>query len=347
MRTPARGFTLVELLVVVAIIGVLVALLLPAVQAAREAARRVQCVNQLKQIVLAMHNHAGTHGVFPTGGIEPWPRIEDYQEGGRAYSVDRQGLGWAFQILPYLEEGAVHGLATTAQLTATPVAMYFCPSRRAPAQWTLTNTDDARWLIDYAGVTPLPSRSQLPSSNPGLADQYFNNAAPAGCIREMIWHQVGDFEPRDIPAGRRDDPFYNYWGVLVRGTFFRGGGAEYRTNYGRPVGFERITDGSSRTAVVFEKWVNPTTYDSGSRPADDYGWSDGWDWDALRLTICRPLQDTDAGAVANPSGLPVVSAGSAHPGVMNAALADGAVQTLALDIDIETLNRLGHRSDGE
>jgi prepilin-type N-terminal cleavage/methylation domain-containing protein len=70
----ARGFTLVELLVVIAIIGILVALLLPAIQAAREAARRTQCVNQLRQMIVAMQNHVSALQIFPTGGIEPWPR---------------------------------------------------------------------------------------------------------------------------------------------------------------------------------------------------------------------------------------------------------------------------------
>src|SRR3954465_194955 len=71
----SSGFTLVELLVVIAIIGVLVALLLPAVQAAREAARRTQCKNQVKQMMLSMHNHESAKKVFPSGGIGPWPDI--------------------------------------------------------------------------------------------------------------------------------------------------------------------------------------------------------------------------------------------------------------------------------
>src|SRR3954451_22653425 len=73
-----RGFTLVELLVVIAIIGILVALLLPAVQAAREAARRTQCTNHIKQMMLAMHNLESAKKAFPSGGIAPYAAIENY-----------------------------------------------------------------------------------------------------------------------------------------------------------------------------------------------------------------------------------------------------------------------------
>src|SRR5688500_15828615 len=108
-----RGaFTLVELLVVIAIIGVLVALLLPAVQAAREAARSTQSSNQVKQIGLAMQNHVDAQKVVPTGGNTPHPKIQDYMVNGRPRAAERQGLGWGYQILPYLEQGAIHSLTT-------------------------------------------------------------------------------------------------------------------------------------------------------------------------------------------------------------------------------------------
>ena len=108
-RTAVRGagFTLVELLVVIAIIGILVALLLPAIQAAREAARRTECKNNLKNIGLAIHNFHDTHKRFPMGGTINAPQIQNYVVNGRPNGTERQGLGWLYQILPHLEEGAL------------------------------------------------------------------------------------------------------------------------------------------------------------------------------------------------------------------------------------------------
>src|SRR4051794_28543302 len=102
-----RGFTLIELLVVIAIIAVLIALLLPAVQAAREAARRSQCVNNLKQLGLAMHNYNNTIGTFPIGALGVRSLVSGgvYPNGGGVIANARRT--WAFLILPYLEQGSM------------------------------------------------------------------------------------------------------------------------------------------------------------------------------------------------------------------------------------------------
>jgi len=136
----ARGFTLVELLVVIAIIGILVALLLPAIQAAREAARRTQCVNHLKQMGVALHNYHDIVRAFPPGGTFPWPTLLPTQ-------LDPGG-GWMFQILPYIEQQNVFELPTEAAIEQTPIPTYFCPTRRAPTQ------QGGRYLNDYAAATP-------------------------------------------------------------------------------------------------------------------------------------------------------------------------------------------------
>ena len=128
-----RAFTLVELLVVIAIIGILVALLLPAIQAAREAARRSQCKNNLKNIGLAIANFESTFKVFPTGGaryLTPDFGLEQNVEDGKPLGPSRNGLGWAYQILPFIEESAAHQLTKTKDLERVVMQLYVCPSRR-------------------------------------------------------------------------------------------------------------------------------------------------------------------------------------------------------------------------
>src|SRR3954468_24993586 len=98
-RPSRRGFTLIELLVVIAIIGVLVALLLPAVQAAREAARRVQCVNNLKQVGLALHGYHDAHNTFPAGG---WIALFGQP------ATANMNSGWSASVLPWLEQRALY-----------------------------------------------------------------------------------------------------------------------------------------------------------------------------------------------------------------------------------------------
>jgi prepilin-type N-terminal cleavage/methylation domain-containing protein/prepilin-type processing-associated H-X9-DG protein len=132
------GFTLVELLVVIAIIGILVGLLLPAVQAAREAARRMQCSNNLKQIGLAMHNYASAHSKFPPGWLFYDPRMS-----GRGDRVNRlPGWGWQTMILPFIEQGNNYnqisfdgrGLADVPnnQVVNQAFSLQLCPSSGDP-----------------------------------------------------------------------------------------------------------------------------------------------------------------------------------------------------------------------
>lgn len=172
MTRRRMGFTLVELLVVVAIILLLIALILPAVQRAREAANKATCANNLRTIGQGISLYLANHGnYFPTGGgdnypVAPVPLPPRNIIGKKPTSGLNQDWGWMFQILPYLEYENVwalskapsldsNGIFSTvdpfadADIAKTPIDIYFCPSRRGPT--VITNDMGSRAMNDYAG----------------------------------------------------------------------------------------------------------------------------------------------------------------------------------------------------
>jgi prepilin-type N-terminal cleavage/methylation domain-containing protein/prepilin-type processing-associated H-X9-DG protein len=330
------GFTLVELLVVIAIIAILVAILLPAVNSAREAARRTQCMNNVRQTALAILNLESANRMFPTGGITPWPAIENYASAGRPFGPPKQGLSWAFQILPYLEENAVHGLATTGQIAGSPVNLYFCPSRRSPKKGA-----NGTWLMDYAALNAGPGRPQVGEL---ILSQLLRNNR--GCIQAYgFWGtnlNNNVFDPQ--PRSRLGIRYTGFWGVIVRSSYMVSGTAPNFTvtnlDYTPAVRIGKIKDGTSKTAMVCEKNLRPP-YDDWLD--DDRGWSDGWDFDTIKSSYCQPRQD--GGWIGYPAEL--LSPGSAHQGGLNAAYADGSVSFVNFDISPEAFHRIAHRSDGE
>jgi hypothetical protein len=327
-------------LVVIAIIGVLVALLLPAIQAAREAARNAQCKNSLRQIAIGMLNFESTHHQFPAGGWGfRWMGDPD-----RGVGPGQPG-GWIFQVAPLLEQANVTliggGLtgpekrAALATQRSVVVSLFYCPSRRPPAGLPATeiafNADmpvlDAK--TDYAanGGTRSAATGPGPAPNPTFTD-----------CREGFPNCKWDVT---------DDAIANLFnGVVTVRT-----GAEMR----------QITDGTSNTLMVGEKWLAPRYYNTvtlksgpvaDDNPGDNNSLWEGYDWDTIRFPSGSvdnngqpqgelPKKDSDN------IGYPHKSMGSAHPSTLNVAHVDGSVHGVQYDVDPVVWGSMAHRSDGD
>ena len=316
------GFTLVELLVVIAIIAMLVTLLLPAVQAAREAARRTQCVNNLKQIGLGVLNHESALGMFPGGGDTPWPRIEDNVIGGtQQMGPEKHGFSWAFQILPYLEEGAITTLTTTEAIERASIPLYTCPSRR---EGIPSGGQGGRILNDYVSATPKGGTTRSEEFNP------YNWDDESSFWQGSIW---------SVPGSKR------YYGVIVRANAWPPA-TKKSVGSSRPTTFGKIQDGGSKTMMCGEKRLIVERYATGDWH-DDRGWSDGWDPDTVRSTNHEYGRDlTSAGDT--PRGIRDFGFhfGSTHDVGMHAVFADGAVHKIAYEIDRIIFDNMGNRQDG-
>ena len=326
-----RAFTLVELLVVITIIGILIALLLPAVQAAREAARKMQCTNNLKQIGLACMNHEQTHGFFPTAGWgSGWAG-----DASRGFDK-RQPGGWQYNILPYMEMDALHNMgtdSTQADITkrlSTPIAAYTCPSRRAAIAYPYTLGSG---IGKYCNASPQPTLI-------GRSDY-------AGCSGGNFSFTDGCHGPYSIPDG--DGLSDSAW---------------WSTTYGKPttgiffvrstVTIASISDGTSNTYLAGEKYLDPDYYDTGTYASDDQGWDSAWDWDNCRWTGADPFDATDMATMAffqptqDTEGAANVGRafGSAHASGFNMCFCDGSVQSISYSINLDIHHRLGSRNDG-
>lgn len=365
------GFTLVELLVVIAIIGVLVALLLPAIQAAREAARRTQCNNNLKNIGLAVLNFESSLQQFPTGGTMPDVRIEWYlkdtqsvsnpaQRRGPANGPLEQGLGWLYQILPYLEQGAIKNLVQQSDLSKNPIPLYNCPSRRGVTMYSNNTQNTNISLVDYAAASAGPTRNELGNTQfDNYLSDFASNPLTQENVSDVFWGC------KEGESGLPDEPMVRFLAAQGRGFLFRGiiQRVDWDVLSAAHLGFTtkmtiaRISDGTSNTMLASEKWVSQT-YSGGPpdgphpwKSGDDFGWADGWDYDTVRSCMFAPQSDgnaDEAGAIAAGGQVKEnLQFGSAHAGGINALFADGSVRGIGFDVNVETLNFLGHREDGQ
>ncbi len=325
LRSSQPGFTLVELLVVITIIGILMSLLLPAVQSIREAARNIQCKNHLKQIGLAALNHETAQKKFPAGGWGyRWVGDPDFGFG------PRQPGGWAYSLLPYLEATALHsaGAGGTPQekklaaeeLVTTPVAFYVCPSRRQPV--VLPHRSDS------------VGRNNRPY-NPGVGSQ------------RVSWEAVGDvakicycLNGGDSRVGTTGGPAT----VAAEDNFSwpKNNQLTGLTGVRFAAGMAQIRDGSSNTYLIGEKYLNPDNYDNGHDNGDAQSMFIGHDPDTTRYGGPRYplLQDTPGLTDSNSFGGP-------HPGGCNFVFCDGSVRSIGWGLDPVVHGRLANRTDGE
>jgi prepilin-type N-terminal cleavage/methylation domain-containing protein len=329
-----RGFTLVELLVVIAIIGVLVSILIPAVQAAREAGRRTQCLNNLRNIGLAFANHLDVHKTYPTGG---WGWIWS-GDPDRGFGL-RQPGGWMYNILPYMEEQALHDLGkgmaqgsdakkTAAQkVVQTPLTWAVCPTRRIadlfPVPWG-DNCDNPCVNV----------KAPLPGCLAARSD-YVVNASDRGP------NEHGGGGPSSYAQGDS-------------GGFFW---PSTRCPDGNPamcgISFERsavklkdVKDGVSKTYLVGEKYLNRLKYGSGNDAADNEWWNVGFDNDMYRTADKEPASD---GMVLNAAGVPQDDSnryGSSHDQAFHMVMGDASVKRVPYEVDLTVHRRLANRNDG-
>jgi prepilin-type N-terminal cleavage/methylation domain-containing protein len=317
-----RGFTLIELLVVIAIIAILIALLLPAVQQAREAARRTQCKNNLKQLALAAHNFEHTYGNLPPGYLGPDLPTDNMDPPGSPY------IGPLAQMLPYLEQAALHQSMTVSQLNSS-----------------LLSATQSRWFNE--ATTAAAAQAKIPGFECPSANPYGNTL---DMISRMHWWLLYDGSATiDIRLFANSTPLTNgtagslgrtnYMAVAGRmGELGNAGWDRWKGCFSRraKVKFRDITDGLSNTLMFGEVLgdFNATT----KAHERSFAW------------IASGTLPTGWGPLANgPDGGSALRYryASNHTGVVQFAMADGAVRPLSININLSLYRSfLAGASDG-
>ena len=325
----ASGFTLVELLVVIAIIGILIALLLPAVQAAREAARRMNCSNNLKQIGLAMHNfHDARKGIPPAGltfmGHATWTvLIMPYLEGNTL--VDAYDEESTFYLQP-------------PDTVKNQLLVFYCPSKSRTVQLSRSGNSRGGYAISEGGALTDYAMNAGDGNHQAYGNIWFGppngpyENGVAASTREGYMGAMGSTGLSGELIGT--DPTWKYSGWKPQ------------------IKFQDITDGLSHTLMVGEKFMWPDR-----QGLHDWGDFTIWGDDAMisnvRLAGIRfPLVQDEPSRDENGSenvtkhytNLPF---GGAHSGTCNFVLCDGSVINLSFETDPEILGYLANRRDGQ
>ena len=318
------AFTLVELLVVITILGILMALLLPAISSVRESMRRAQCKNNLAQLGRAEQEYLAVQGHFPSSGWGyMWTGDPDYGYGAR------QCGGWIYNSLPYLGLDMIHdigkGLSVNAKFKAlaeaksAAIPLLICQTRRRP--------------IAY------PSIEQDFNATPAGVLNKTDYAANGGSI---VFLGCGPPYTTDYKSSCRylyPNCDWTYWGwvdysseALQRFNGVSGERSEVQSGH--------VSDGLSNVFYAGEKYLNPDLYYTGTDGADNDTALEGNDWDVNRWVTLPPMRDT--------KGQDTMSTrfGSAHPAGLNFVFCDGHVQLLSFQMDFASYQSLGVRNDG-
>ena len=303
----SRAFTLIELLVVIAIIAVLIALLLPAVQQAREAARRTQCKNNLKQLGLAMHNYHDTFLIFPSN------RMASVQNGNNFNNNCYSSLGWIFQILPYFDQAPMfNSVNTTFCLTTNRGGDSLYGNSAQPAAIAARNT---------------VLNGLLCPSNPQP------NIVPSGSYRDSSWDDGITGARTDyvgnlgfMNSGHRDCPIADFPGVEWAAAWethiqpLQGHNGVF--GFQGSINLSKITDGTSNTVLIMESmhWRDKNNRES---VFGDSHWMGPWAIHSLEMPInTQPAGDYRCDQWS-----------SNHTGGAQALLCDGSVRFVSENID--------------
>jgi prepilin-type N-terminal cleavage/methylation domain-containing protein/prepilin-type processing-associated H-X9-DG protein len=326
-RPPLHGFTLVELLVVITIIGILIALLLPAVQAAREAARRMQCSNNLKQVALALFNYESGHGTMPAGGM---------------LLSSTYGMSWWMRVLPYLEsenvvagidysKGGYTGVNTKLAdvLRHMQFPFMYCPSSNLPREVGCPEAGPpVNFYVQAATYTGISGAADGNATNP-------YSARIVDTLTTNSWASTGGvlIMGRGIPIAEITDGTSN---TLVIGE---------QSDFLTPAG------------PVPSTWIpSSTPCEFGDCRSDcGHGFPMGpyptmWPYEPQFNVTCvyHPInfKSTTGYGIKNNCGSnsPIQSV---HPGVANVAFADGSVHTLSESLNMTILRCLATRNDGQ
>ncbi|AMV18988.1 DUF1559 domain-containing protein [Planctomyces sp. SH-PL14] len=335
MNVQREGFSLVEFVIALAVLAIVAAIALPAVNRAREAARQTTCLDNLRRLGAGVHTYQTTHKVFPPGQLNS-KFLTNVAPGFCADPAEAikptpggQGTSWIVQVLPHIEQAALHkswnfkqNVLGNAQAASVEIAGLYCPSRRtnlSPAVYGNVQRVAADWTgggNDYAGC------------------------AGSGIVFDDKTRATYVLSPEQVAATAGGDGWSPYNQDPLNAGIF---GVNSR------IRLEDIGDGASQTMLICERRLTDS-----AGPESQIS-SDGWAWGGpATLMSCRLLPHT--GVVFSRGLVPAPPTGgepghfdeadSSHPGIVNVCLADGSARAVSFNISLSTWRELGSANGG-